>query len=72
MTPGEYKNGGANLRIVWRYAASPFGMVLIAATDKGICHMVFADNPDAALKNLRADTRMRSCMRASTLFTSRR
>ena len=55
MTPGEYKNGGANLRIVWRYAASPFGMVLIAATDKGICHMAFADNPDAALTNLRAE-----------------
>ena len=55
MTPGEYKNGGANLRIVWRYAASPFGTVLIAATDKGICHMAFADNPDAALTNLRAE-----------------
>lgn len=55
MTPGEYKNGGANLRIVWRYAASPFGMVLIAATDKGICHMAFANNPDAALTNLRAE-----------------
>ena len=55
MTPGEYKNGGANLRIIWRYAASPFGMVLIAATDKGICHMAFADNPDAALTNLRAE-----------------
>ena len=73
MTPGEYKNGGANLRIVWRYAASPFGTVLIAA--KRIKAYVIWTSPITRMRLLRTcapNTRMRSCMRASILFTSRR
>src|SRR5438270_5427390 len=42
MTPGEYKNGGENLRINYSFAETPFGDVLIASTEKGICHMSFA------------------------------
>ncbi len=43
MTPGEYKNGGENLNINYSFAASPFGALLIASTDKGICYIAFAD-----------------------------
>ena len=43
MTPGEYKNGGSALQIRYHYAASPFGLLLIASTDKGICYLAFAD-----------------------------
>src|SRR5882762_7214967 len=39
MTPGEYKNGGENLAINYSYAESPFGNVLVASTEKGICHI---------------------------------
>ena len=41
MTPGEYKNGGENLRINYSFATSPFGEIIIASTDKGICCMEF-------------------------------
>ncbi len=52
MTPGEYKNGGQDLAINYSYAESPFGNMLVASTAKGICYMAFADNYDAALKEL--------------------
>ncbi|TGN19842.1 bifunctional helix-turn-helix domain-containing protein/methylated-DNA--[protein]-cysteine S-methyltransferase [Leptospira idonii] len=53
MTPGEYKNGGENLSIHYSYAESPFGNILVASTDKGICHISFADEETFALEELK-------------------
>jgi len=53
MTPGEFKNGGENLAINYSYAESPFGNILVASTLKGICHIAFADDKEAALKELK-------------------
>lgn len=44
MTPGEFRNGGAQLKIRFSFARSPFGLILVASTNKGICYMAFADN----------------------------
>lgn len=55
MTPGEYKNGGANLVINYSFAESPFGNILVASTPKGICHISFADDSAAALQQLQND-----------------
>ena len=52
MTPGEYKNGGENLTIHYRYSETLFGRVIIASTSKGICHLAFIDDGAAALKEL--------------------
>lgn len=54
MTPGEYKNGGENLAINYSFAESPFGNLLVASTAKGICHISFADDEQAALSFLRS------------------
>ena len=54
MTPGEYKNGGENLHIKYRFGESPFGNLLVASTSKGICHMAFADNETEALAYLKS------------------
>ncbi len=55
MTPGEYKNGGASLHINYSFADTPFGTVIVASTDKGICHMAFADEgEEAAFARLKA------------------
>lgn len=43
MTPGEYKNGGQALHINYSFAETPFGRVMVAFTDKGICHLAFVD-----------------------------
>lgn len=52
MTPGEYKNGGADLSINYSFAESPFGNILVASTSKGICHIAFADDEAAAFEAL--------------------
>jgi AraC family transcriptional regulator of adaptative response/methylated-DNA-[protein]-cysteine methyltransferase len=43
MTPGEFRNGGADLEINYSFAESPFGAILVASTAKGICYMAFVD-----------------------------
>jgi AraC family transcriptional regulator of adaptative response/methylated-DNA-[protein]-cysteine methyltransferase len=52
MTPGEFKKGGENLSINYSYAETPFGDILVASTEKGICYMSFADNEENTLKDL--------------------
>lgn len=54
MTPGEYKNGGAELQINYSFAETPFGTIIVASTHKGICYMAFADDgQEPALKSLK-------------------
>ncbi len=48
MTPAEYKNGGKDLTINYSFAESPFGNILVASTEKGICYMAFADDESEA------------------------
>jgi AraC family transcriptional regulator of adaptative response/methylated-DNA-[protein]-cysteine methyltransferase len=52
MTPGEFKNGGEQLHIRHSIAQTPFGDVLVASTDKGICHMAFCDDTAVAIDKL--------------------
>lgn len=53
MTPGEFKNGGEALTIRYWFFVTPFGEVLIACTEKGICYMAFIDRPEDALADLK-------------------
>ena len=55
MTPGAYKNGGAELEINYSYAETPFGNILTASTAKGICYMAFADEEASALTDLKSN-----------------
>ncbi|WP_247651760.1 methylated-DNA--[protein]-cysteine S-methyltransferase [Chitinophaga eiseniae] len=74
MTPGEYKNGGKALHINYSFAESPFGNILVASTAKGICHMAFADQPEAALQALKEQfphaefTQMVDVIQQNTLY----
>jgi len=52
MTPGEYKNGGENLNIRYLFSESPFGEIIMASTDKGICYLAFVEDHNSALKTL--------------------
>ncbi|UII24701.1 methylated-DNA--[protein]-cysteine S-methyltransferase [Fulvivirga maritima] len=54
MTPAEYKNGGKNLIINYSWAESPFGHVLVASTQKGICYMEFHQEEESAVEMLMA------------------
>ncbi|SNY95345.1 methylated-DNA--[protein]-cysteine S-methyltransferase [Flagellimonas pacifica] len=53
MTPGEYKNEGENLNINYSYAQSPFGLVVIASTEKGLCHVAFTNDEEKGLYELK-------------------
>lgn len=53
MTPAEYRNGGANLSIRFSFGDSPFGIMGIASTSRGICFMAFAKSEQEALADLR-------------------
>lgn len=44
ITPGEYQRKGHDLTIRYGYHPTPFGLCFIAATDRGICKMAFADD----------------------------
>ncbi len=52
MTPGEYKNGGQNLKINYSYAQSPFGEIMVASTHKGVCYMAFVNNRSETFETL--------------------
>ncbi len=54
MTPAEYKNGGKSLSIHYSFEDSPFGLLIIASTAKGICYMAFEEDKEKALNDLKA------------------
>ena len=53
MTPTEYKKGGENLSINYSFADRLFGNILVASTNKGICHLAFSDDKDQAFNQLK-------------------
>lgn len=56
MSPGDYAAKGAGLTISYGWRASPFGPMLVMATDRGICGLAFAaDTGEAgALEDMRS------------------
>jgi AraC family transcriptional regulator of adaptative response/methylated-DNA-[protein]-cysteine methyltransferase len=60
VTPGEYGRRGAGLRIRHGTHPGPFGPMLVAVTDRGVCRLAFldgdgADAATAELETLRRD-----------------
>ena len=43
MTPGDFKQQGAGLKISYGFCESPFGECLLATTERGICHLGFVE-----------------------------
>lgn len=55
MTPAAYRRGGDGMRILYTIIGSPFGRLLIGATERGVCAVAFGDSDAALLAALRAD-----------------
>jgi len=53
MTPDKYRRGAIAAPIRYTVADSPLGRMLVAATDKGICAIQFADSDDELEHGLR-------------------
>lgn len=55
VTPGEYRSGGAGLRIDAGFHATPFGECLLGTTARGVCGLSFLEGDrDAAWADLEA------------------
>ena len=59
VTPGEVRKLGDGLEIAYGFGVTPFGRVIVGTTARGLCHLRFMDDDDAALSaavtELRAD-----------------
>ncbi len=55
MTPARFAKGGAGERIGWATAASPFGRVIVGATERGLCWLALAGTAAEAEASLREE-----------------
>src|SRR3984957_2615091 len=55
MTPDRYRRGAIAAAIRYACADSPLGRMLIAATDRGICSIQFAQSDDELIEGLRRE-----------------
>src|SRR5213596_1328198 len=53
MTPDKYRRGAIAAPIRYTLGDSPLGRMLIAATDKGVCAIQFADSDDELIQGLK-------------------
>ena len=52
MTPTRFRTGGGGETVRFAIGQTSLGAILVAATDKGIVAIQFADDPDALLRDL--------------------
>lgn len=53
MTPGEFRRGGANAVIRYAIRTCSLGLILVAASEKGIAAVIMGDERDALLGELK-------------------
>ncbi|MGH8439111.1 MAG: bifunctional DNA-binding transcriptional regulator/O6-methylguanine-DNA methyltransferase Ada [Pseudomonas sp.] len=52
MTPGAYRDGGANTAIRFAIGQCSLGAILVAQSERGICAILLGDDPQALLYDL--------------------
>ncbi len=67
MTPTRFAKGGEGERIGWCSAPSPFGRVIVGATERGLCWLSLAATAQEAEANLRAEFPAAELRRDSSL-----
>jgi AraC family transcriptional regulator of adaptative response/methylated-DNA-[protein]-cysteine methyltransferase len=55
MTPDKYRRGAVAASIRYTFSDSPLGRMLVAATDKGICAIQFANSDNELLEGLKRE-----------------
>lgn len=55
MTPRQYRQGGGNVTITHATAQSPVGLVMMGATDRGLCFVQFGETEEQLLDSLRRE-----------------
>jgi AraC family transcriptional regulator, regulatory protein of adaptative response / methylated-DNA-[protein]-cysteine methyltransferase len=52
MTPTDYRAGGVNAAIRFAVGECSLGSILVARSEKGVCAIQFADDPEALVRDL--------------------
>jgi AraC family transcriptional regulator of adaptative response/methylated-DNA-[protein]-cysteine methyltransferase len=52
MTPKQYRSGGKNVEISYTTTGTPLGLVMIGATDRGLCFLEFGESQEELLESL--------------------
>ena len=55
MTPRAYRTGGAGETIAYAWRNTSLGVVLMAATERGVCFVQFGEDPEVLLVQLRRE-----------------
>jgi len=55
MTPNQYRKGGRDVAITWAASQSPVGLMMIGATDRGLCFLEFGESEEGLLAELRKE-----------------
>jgi AraC family transcriptional regulator of adaptative response/methylated-DNA-[protein]-cysteine methyltransferase len=55
MTPATYRKGGKGMKINYTIAECPLGLLLVAATDKGICSVTLGNQKEKLSEDLHAE-----------------
>jgi len=55
MTPATYRKGGQGMTIRYTIAASPLGLLLVAATERGVCSVQLGDKSEELASGLHAE-----------------
>lgn len=55
MTPAQYRAAGKGISISYAVLETPVGLMLIGATDRGVCFAQFGDSAEELLAKLRAE-----------------
>jgi len=55
MTPGAYKSGAAGEQISYTCGLTKFGCLMLAATDKGVCFVMFGDEENELRQKLKEE-----------------
>lgn len=55
MTPREYRAGGKNVEISYVSVESPLGLMMVGATDRGLCFVQFGESHEELWKRLREE-----------------
>lgn len=55
MTPNQYRRGGRDVAITYATAQSPVGLMMIGASDRGLCFVQFGESEGELLGKLRKE-----------------
>ncbi len=55
MTLSDYRKGGAQKTILYSVQPCPLGLLLVAATERGLCSVKLGDNAEAMIEELKSE-----------------